>query len=317
MVKNIKAFLASNYLLVFIIVLFLLISLKNPDYFTITGIKNVLGQASIIGIIAIGMNFIIISGGVDLSVGSTMAMSSVIVAMTYIYYSFPFYLSLLLGFTVSIIIGSLIATFILYLKLPPFIASLGMLMSISGAARYMAETNVYSGLPEWFNKIWTGEFLHIPLPIIIWILIATIAILIQRYTTFGRYNYAIGANYAAAKVSGVNITKFIYLFYIFSSVMAFMSGMLMTARLNSGQSLIGRGYEFLAITAVVTGGTSLFGGRGSVKGCVYGAILISIVYTGVSFVGLDTYFHDVFVGIILIAAVLLDRVTGPSLEKIR
>ncbi len=316
MIKKLKQFISSNYLLFFIIFLYVLIGILNPKYFSLISIKNILSQASIVGVVSLGLTLVIISGGIDLSVGSVMACTSVVTAMTYIYGGWPFYISLILGMAIGVISGTLAAIFILYFKLPPFISTLGLLITLSGLARFLTEDNVFSGLPDWFTKLWTGDILRIPIPVIIWVVIAIIIFIFQTYTTFGRYNYTIGSNYLASVISGVNVKKYIFIFYIISGFLASISGLLMTARLNSGQSLVGKGYELLAITAAVVGGTSLFGGIGSIRGTFYGALLISVIYTGVSFVGLSSYYQEILIGIVLVIAVYSNRIRFEYMEKL-
>lgn len=310
--EALSAFVADNFLLFFIVVLYLVVGAINPKYFRLIALKNVITQASIIGVLSIGMTFVIVSGGIDLSVGSVMALTSIITAWTYLEIGFPFVLSLALGVGVGFLSGALAATFILYLKLPPFISTLGLLIIFSGLARFIGEDNLFSGLPDSFNFFWTGSVLGIPLPVIIFISLGVVASIMKRYTTFGRNNAAIGSNYRAAVICGVNIKKSVYVYYIVSGFLATIAGLFMTARLNSGQALIGKSYEMYAITAAVVGGASLSGGLGSIKGAVYGAIMISIIYTGISFIGLSSYYQEIFIGVVLIIAVLVNRIREES-----
>jgi ribose/xylose/arabinose/galactoside ABC-type transport system permease subunit len=167
-------------------------------------------------------------------------------------------------------------------------------------------------LPDAFNFFWTGEILGIPVPIIIFLALAILAHIVKNFTTFGRNNAVIGSNYRAAVISGLNIKRCIYSYYVISGLLATIAGLFMTARLNSGQALIGQGYEMFAITAAVVGGASLMGGVGSIKGAVYGAIMISIIYTGISFIGLSSYYQEIFIGVVLIFAVMANRLREQS-----
>jgi len=305
-------FFGNNFLLFFIVFLYLIVGIINHKYLSIVALKNVLTQASIIGVLSIGMTFVIISGGIDLSVGSVMALTSIITAWTNLEIGFPFVISLILGLSVGIVSGALGSSFILYLKLPPFISTLGLLIIFSGLARFIGEDNLFSGLPDSFNFLWTGEVIGIPVPIIIFLGLAIVANIVKNYTAFGRNNAVIGSNYRAAVICGVNIKRSIYSYYIISGLLATIAGLFMTARLNSGQALIGKSYEMYAITAAVVGGASLNGGIGSIKGAVYGAILISIIYTGISFIGLSSYYQEIFIGFVLILAVMINRIREES-----
>ncbi|MFB3926194.1 MAG: ABC transporter permease [Syntrophales bacterium] len=305
-------FFGNNFLLFFIVFLYLIVGGINHKYLSLVALKNIITQASIIGVLSIGMTFVIISGGIDLSVGSVMALTSIITAWTNLQMGFPFIISLILGVLVGFLSGILGATFILYLKLPPFISTLGLLIMFSGLARFIGEDNLFSGLPDAFNFLWTGEVIGIPLPVLIFLGLAMIAHIVKENTAFGRNNAVIGSNYRAAVICGVNIKKSIYIYYMISGVLATIAGLFMTARLNSGQALIGKSYEMFAITAAVVGGASLTGGIGSIKGAVYGAILISIIYTGISFIGLSSYYQEIFIGFVLIIAVLINRLREES-----
>ncbi len=309
---RLRALVTDNLLLVVILALFLLVGIKNNDYLTLVSIKNIVAQASVIGLLSLGMTLVIMSGGIDLSVGSVMALTSVATAWTYLVAGWSFPVCVMVGLSVGIVSGLAAATFILYLKLPPFISTLGLLIILSGGARFIGQDNTFSGLPDGFRYLWAAQIVGVPLPFAIFIFAAVVVAFLRSHTPFGRATMAIGSNYRAAVISGVNIKRTLYLCYAISGGLASVAGLLMTSRLNSGQALVGQGYEMYAITAAVVGGASLMGGVGSIKGAVYGAVLISIIYTGVSFFGLSSYYQEILIGIVLVAAVVLNRVKESS-----
>jgi ribose transport system permease protein len=302
-----SAFVSDNLLALVIVVIYLAVGLKNPDYLSIVSLRNIAAQASIVGLLSIGLTLVIMSGGIDLSVGSVMALTSMVTAWTYVIEGMPFPLCVALGASVGVVSGILAATFILYLKLPPFISTLGLLIMLSGLARFVGQNTTLSGLPVGFSLFWNTMIVGIPLPFLIFVGVAAIAGLVKTFTPLGRATLAIGSNYRAAVISGVGIKRTLYACYMISGALASVAGLLMTARLNSGQALVGQGYEMYAITAAVVGGASLSGGQGSIKGAVYGAIMISIIYTGISFFGLSTYYQEILIGIVLVLAVMFNR----------
>ncbi len=309
-----SSFVTENVLLFVITGLYILVGVVNHDYVSVVSLRNIAAQASIIGLLSIGETLVIVSGGIDLSIGSVMALTSVVTAWTYLQIGLPFPISVLLGLLVGVISGVAAATFIIYLKLPPFISTLGLLIVLSGLARFIGQDNTFSGLPVGFSVFWGAMVVGIPLPFVIFIGVALCAGFLKKYTPFGRATMAIGSNYRAAVISGVNVDRTVYMCYAISGFLAAIAGLLMTSRLNSGQSLIGTSYEMYAITAAVVGGASLNGGVGKIKGAVYGALILSIIYTGVSFCGLSSYYQEIFIGIVLIAAVVLNSVRDGSLN---
>jgi ribose/xylose/arabinose/galactoside ABC-type transport system permease subunit len=300
--------LLENPIILFLIGIYLIFGLLNKNMFSLDGLTNILIQSSVIGIMAVGMTFVIVSGGLDLSVGSLMAITSVLVSLLIKYLNISFVYVVPIGLFLGVISGIIIGIFVVYVKLPPFIITLGMLITLSGSARLISKAHPISGLPENFQNIfWHNSIFFIPTPIFIWIVISIIGIIIQKFTTFGRYCYLIGNNQKAAEISGININRVIILTYMISGTLASLAGIMLTARLNSGQALVGRGMEIIVIAAVVLGGTKLFKGIGNVLGTVFGTAVIGLIYVSLSFAGLSTNWQEVGLGAILIVAIIIDN----------
>jgi ribose transport system permease protein len=295
-------YLKSNPLIVIILFLFFGVGVFKAEAISYNNLTNILQQAALIGIVATGMTFVIISGGIDLSVGSVMAFSSVYIAGFHEYYDLPVYLSIILTFIICALLGAFTGILICKLKIPPFLASLGMMGALLGYARLYSDAQPI-GLPGMIVELWTGKIFFIPIPIIIWFLVVIIAYIFQKYHEYGRSLYAIGNNIEAAHFSGINIDKWRIIAYSVSAVLACLVGLLYTARLNSGQSLVGRGFELIAIAAVCAGGTNLLGGSGSVVGTVLGAILIALLGNSLSFLGFSSFYQEIGIGVILVLAV--------------
>lgn len=294
------------------------LSFLSPVFLTTDNLIQILLQASINLIVALGMTFVIITAGIDLSVGSTAALAGVILAN--LLKSdipawtpaaggdrIPWVLAVVAAICVGLIIGSVNGLLITRLRITPFIVTLGMLSVVRGLALIYTEGRPIFGLPEAFNRTIGGETRGIPHPVIIAGLLAMISWLVLRYTRLGEYTYAIGGNQEATRLSGVNVDRYIVAIYMICGSFAAMAGVVLTARLRAAEPIAASGYELDAIAATVMGGTSLFGGEGSVIGTILGALLISTLRNGLNLLNVQSYYQQLAIGLVIILAVALDR----------
>ena len=288
-------------LLVLVVALWIL----TPHFLTISNLLNVAEQATIIAIIAVGMTFVIITGGIDLSVGSVLAFSGVVMASS-LQSGVPLPFALMIGLGVGLLCGVVNGLLITIGRLPPFIATLGMMSVARGAALMFTEGRPISGFSEGFRSIATGEILRIPAPVVIMIVVYVIAHFVLKRTKLGRYTYAIGGNEEAALLSGINVRLNKTLVYGIAGLLSGLAAILLTARLNSAQPIAGMSYELDAIAATVIGGTSLLGGEGTISGTLIGALIMAVLRNGLNLLSVSSFFQQVVIGSVIILAVLID-----------
>ena len=285
--------------------------LANPSRLQI-----IILQVSVIGIIAVGVTQVIITGGIDLSSGSVVAMSAMIAAtfaqdanwpkiihpaLT----DLPFIVPLFVGLAIGALAGFVNGWLITKTKIPPFIATLGMMVSARGIARWYTDGSPVSGFTEGFAMI--GNGMGRWAPVLIFILVAVIFHIVMRYTRFGKFTYAIGANPQAARVSGINIDAHLIKVYMIAGLLAGLAAMVAIARIKTAQAGMGLMYELDAIAAAVIGGVSLSGGRGQITGTVIGALILGVMLSGFTFLRIDAYYQDIIKGGIIVAAVVVDQ----------
>jgi ribose transport system permease protein len=283
------------------------LSLLSPYFFTIGNISDITLQTSVIGIIAAGETLVILSGGIDLSVGSVFACSAVTGGL-----AFQTTGSLLLTLLCTVLTGGLLGLlngfFVNQLRVPPFIATLGMLGIARGLALILSRGIPIFGLPPGY--IWIGQgtlFNIIPVPTIILLAVYALVFFIARYTRFGRFTYAIGSNAEAAQLSGINLRLVLMGTYAGCSFLCGVAAIIEAARLGTIQPAGGNGYELLAIGAVVIGGTSLFGGEGNVVATLIGALIETTIRNGLNLLGVNAFWQYVVNGGVIIAAVAVDQ----------
>lgn len=287
------------------VVLCVVIGVLTPHFFTVNNLVNVAQQTVINAIIAVGLTYVIISGGIDLSVGSILAFSGVVMALA-IRAEWPLPLALIAGVTVGTACGVINGLLISFGRLPPFIATLGMMSVARGGALLATDGRPVSGFNESFRWLATGEIAAVPVPVIVMALVYTAAHFVLQRTKFGRYTYAIGGNEEASLLSGVPVRVYKVGIYALGGALAALSSVLLTARLNSAQPIAGLSYELDAIAATVIGGTSLMGGQGSVIGTLIGALIMGVLRNGLNLLGVSSFIQQVVIGLVIIAAVLLD-----------
>jgi inositol transport system permease protein len=269
-------------------------------------------QVSVIGIIAVGVTQVIITGGVDLSSGSVVGMTAMIAAgfaqsstwaralypaLTNLPAIVPILVGLLIGLAAGTVNGLLVA----YTKIPPFIATLGMMVSARGVAKWYTKGQPVSGLTEQFNFIGTGIW-----PVVVFLAVAAIFHVALRYTRYGKFTYAIGANLQAARVSGIDVERHLIKVYAIAGLLSGLAGIVTAARAQTAQAGMGVMYELDAIAASVIGGVSLAGGVGRITGTVVGTIILGTMTSGFTFLRIDAYYQEIVKGAIIVAAVVVD-----------
>ena len=282
-----------------------LLSILSPFFLTSSNLLNVMEQTAINAVIAVGMTFVILSAGIDLSVGSIAALSGVVLANR-LQAGWPLALAILAGLLTGALCGLFSGLLITRGKLPPFIATLGMMSVCRGAALLFTDGRPISGFDESLRWLSTGRILGVPVPVLLTILLYGVAIVLLNRTRFGRYVYAIGGNEEATRLSGVAVGFHKTLVYILSGVTAALASVLLTARLNSAQPIAGMMYELDAIAAVVIGGTSLTGGLGTLGGTLIGALTMGVLRNGLNLLGISSFLQQIVIGLVIIAAVLMD-----------
>ena len=284
------------------------LAFMSPDFLTVSNSFDVMRQVSINAVIAFGMTLSILLGGIDLSVGSILAVSSVLAAMM-MTGGHGAVLAVAVAILAGAAMGSLNGVVIAKGKVAPFIATLGMMTLLRGLALVFANGSPISGFSSnFFATLGDGYVARlIPVPVVLMLVMFAVFWFVLGRTVFGRHVYATGGNAEAAKLSGVNIDRVQILVYTVSGAMAALAGVILTSRLDSAQPTAGAGYELDAITAVVLGGTSLAGGRGWIFGTLVGALLIGVLNNGLNLMGVSAFYQQVVKGSVILLAVLLDR----------
>jgi ribose/xylose/arabinose/galactoside ABC-type transport system permease subunit len=293
-------------ILIAFVLLMVVLTFLSDSFLTVSNLLNIARQVSINAVIAAGMTFVILTGGIDLSVGSVLAFCGAIIAGL-LSTGQPLLIGIGSGLLLGALLGLLNGLVITKGGVQPFIATLGMLTIARGATLVYTDGRPVTGLPDAFVWLGAGEVARIPVPVIIMTLVFGYAYVILTQTVLGRYIYAIGGNEEAARLSGVNITFYKTLAYVISGVLSALSGVILTARLNSAQPTAGLGFELDAIAAVVLGGTTLAGGEGSIGGTLLGAFIIGVLNNGLNLLNVSSFYQQVVKGAVILLAVLLDR----------
>lgn len=286
----------------------LVFALGSSEFLTASNLLNVALQTSIIAIVAIGMTFVILTAGIDLSVGSLMALCGAVAAGIAVRQGMDTYLSISIALGVGLILGAVNGLMIVRGGIPPFVATLSMLAIARGLTLVYTQGRPIAGLDERFIYWGTGQVWGIPIPVIIMIVIAVIAHIITRYTPFGLHVYSTGGNEETTRLAGISPDRIKIAVYMISGFLAALGGVLLTARLWSAQPNAAAGWELDAIAAPVLGGTSLFGGVGSIGGTVIGAFIIGVLSNGLNLMGVPSYYQQVIKGLVLILAVTVDLI---------
>lgn len=290
-----------------LIVLCIVFALLSPYFFTLNNILTVATQTAVIAIIAIGQSYVMITGGIDLSIGSNIAFSGMIAGLA-MAGSFPVYIACIFGIIGGTLIGLLNGLMVSYANMPPFIATLGTMTAVRGLSLTLTQGIPISGLPRAFTVIGTGKSLGIPNPVLIMLGLTIVFGLILAKTKLGRYIYASGSNIDAARLSGVNTKLVLTITYIFSGFLASCAGLIMAARIISAQPAAGEGYELDAVASSVIGGVSAMGGEGLIGGTFIGAFVIGVLRNGLNLVGVSPFIQKIVIGVVIVGAVFFDRI---------
>jgi ribose transport system permease protein len=321
--------------LIGLVVLSLVFSIFSPFFFNAGNLLTVAQQTTVIAIIALGQTYVLITGGIDLSIGSNIALSAMVAAMMMrhdpnvgIHPDLPMFFALLMGLATGVLAGAASGAMIAYGKIPPFIATLGTMTVVRGLALVMTQGYPISSLPESFTAMGTGYnfgignvydidmggnyvpdgVLKIPNIVVIMLITVFIFGFILQKTKWGRHVYAAGSNFEAARLSGVNTKKTLMMVYMFSGFLAALAGCLLAARIYSAGPAAGDGYELDAVASSVIGGTSTMGGEGTAIGTFIGAFIIGILRNGLNLIGVNPFIQKIVIGLVIVSSVFLDRV---------
>nr|WP_307775710.1 ABC transporter permease [uncultured Cetobacterium sp.] len=282
-------------------------STASPYFFTMNNLMTVALQTSIIAIIAIGQTFVLITTGIDLSIGSNMAIAGIVTSLALVG-GMPIVIAICLGLLAGIISGLINGLLIVLGDLPPFVVTLGSMSIVRGLALVITKGIPVSGLPRAFRYIGNGKILDIPFSVIIMFVLTAIFGFILSKTRTGTHIYACGSNLEAARLSGINTKKTLILVYVFSGFLAACSGIILASRIASGQPSAGMGYELFAVASAVIGGTSLAGGEGIISGTLIGALVIGVLRNGLNLMGISAFVQEILIGVVIILAVFADRI---------
>jgi putative xylitol transport system permease protein len=309
--KRSFSILMSEYgiLLVFLL-LVIILSIVTPNFLRTRNILNVLRQTSINGLLSIGMTFVILTGGIDLSVGSVLAFAGIVSASFASdaiggYVAHPL-IAMGIGLLAGAGLGAVNGIFVAKWRMPAFVVTLGMLSMARGFTFLTTDGMPVPRIDDGFLVVGQGVFLGIPVPVWIFLAVFLLSWVTLYKTRYGRYIYAVGGNETSAKISGINTRLVIFTVYVISGMLSALGGIILTARTTAGLPQAGQAYELDAIAAVVIGGTSLSGGQGQIIGTVFGALLLGVINNGLDLLGVSSYFQLVIKGMIIIGAVLLD-----------
>lgn len=291
--------------LIGLLVLCFILWVATPFFLTVDNLLNVLLQSSINAIIAIGLTYVIITAGIDLSVGSILAFAGVVMASA-LHAGIPMPIAIGIGLGIGALCGLVNGLLVTFGSLPPFIVTLGMMSVARGAALVYTGARPITGFEPAFRFLATGRVLLIPMPVIITVVVYLIAAFILNKTKFGLYTYAIGGNEDATRLSGVNVRFHKTCVYALSGLMAGLAAVILTARLGSAQPTAGIMYELDAIAATVIGGTSLMGGEGKLSGTFIGALIMGVLRNGLTLLGMPSNVQPLVIGSVIIVAVLMD-----------
>lgn len=307
--KNTMKYMSELTTVIALIILMAVITIINSNFLTANNLLNLLLQVTSNALIAFGMTFVILTGGIDLSVGSILALSSALTAGL-LGSGMPVTLAILISLILGCILGMMNGLLISYGKLAPFIVTLATMTIFRGATLVYTNGNpITKGLSDTFlfQFLGQGYIVGIPFPVIIMSIVFIVLYVLLHKTAFGKSVYAIGGNEKAAYISGVKLNKVKIIIYSISGIMASISGLIITSRLSSAQPTAGASYEMDAIAAVVLGGTSLSGGKGRILGTLIGALIIGVLNNGLNIIGVSAFWQQVVKGVVILIAVLIDR----------
>lgn len=302
--KKIRLSQYAIYLVMIALIVFF--SIVADGFFSSTTFFNILRQVAVNGIAAVGMTMVILTGGIDISVGSLIGASSVGCAILMTTYHVNPILAIILTLVFGLLVGLCNGFFIYEVKIPPMIATLASMSILRGAAYILSDGLPVYDIPEKFAILGQGYLGVIPVPVIIMTVCFVVGYFVLEHTSFGRYIYGIGSNLEASRLSGVNVRKVMYSVYAICGTLASLAGIVYLSRVNSGQPKGGEGYEMDIITAVVLGGVSTTGGEGKIARVIAGLVIMGVLMTGMTMKGIPDYYQRVVKGFVLLAAISYD-----------
>lgn len=307
-----RHFVSTFGSLIGLILLVIVMTSIKSNFIGFENIRNILRIASINGLLAVGMTFVILTGGIDLSVGAIMGCAGMFSAyFAQISMGYPWIVGVLIGIAVGLVIGLFNGVCISYLKVPAFVGTLGSMSIAKGLTFLLTDAKPIPSLNKEFKFIGGGNIADwIPVPIVIMAFVLVVCFILLYKTRYGRYVYAVGGNLNAAHVSGIKTKRIICSVYVISGVLAAIAGIITTARVTSGVTSTGDGYETNAIAMVVIGGTSLAGGRGRLWGTIIGILLLQCLTNGLDMLGVNAYYQLIIKGFVVIGAVMLDGLSS-------
>lgn len=303
------------YLVLLVIILFF--TIITDTFLTSRNILNICRQVSMTGICSVGMTMVLLTGGIDISVGSIIALVGVVSAKLVAEAGMPIFPAMLMGVIVGAFCGLVNGVMVAKFEVPALITTLAMQTMARGAAYILTAGIPVYGLPSEIRTLGQGYFLGIPIPVYIMVLIFVFGWWLLEQTRFGRYTYAIGGNQEVARLSGINITKIKIVIYTLSGLFAGLSGVIMLSRINSGQPNTSEGFEMDVITGAVLGGISVAGGEGKLINVIAGVLIMGMLSNGMTLMNLDEYWQWVVKGIVLLAAVTFDNLQRKRNAKVK
>lgn len=315
--KKVKDIVRSRAIYAFLIIMIIFFSVMSTNFLTVNNLLNIAKQVSIFGIASVGMTYVILLGGIDLSTGALISFVNIIAAYFMIHLNINPWLTIFLALLISTAIGFINGWIIAEIKMPPLIVTFASQTILGGLAYMICNGRPISRFDPSFLKIGQGYVGIIPIPIIIMIICFAVGAFILNKTYFGRYFYALGGNEEAAELSGIRVNKIKYLVYALSGLFAGIAGIVMLSRANTGQPNAGLGYEFDVITCVVLGGISVTGGSGKISNVIAGVLIIGVLSNGMILMNVSSYTQMVIKGIILLLAVGSDCIQKAGLLKLK
>ncbi len=307
--RSIREQIAIYALPIALVALIVFFSLSSSAFLTVRNIVNIFRQVSIVGICAMGMTFVILTGGIDLSVGSVLGVSVVTCASLMVAGLSPI-LAILISLVAGVVIGFLVGVFVNEVGIPPLITTLGFMTALRGVAFRITNGLPVYDFPDSFAVIGQGYVGVIPVPVIIMMVVVVVCVVVLNRTKFGRHVYGLGGNEEATRLSGVDVKRTKYTIYMLEGLLAALAGVVLLSRVNSGQPAAGQGYEMDIITGVVLGGVSISGGSGRIGGVVVGVLLMGVLTNGMILMNVDEYSQWMVKGLVLVAAVSLDTIAS-------
>ncbi len=307
-----KRYVALFLRLIAVLSIAIFLAFVRPEFLSVNNILNVLRQSSLLFLLASGLTVVILTGGIDLSIGSVLALSACV--MGTVLKPERMFLGILVGLAIGAGCGFMNGAMVAFIGLPSFMATYGMLWIAQGLALMFMKAEIIYGFPKAFRFFGAGGFIGIPAPILLMFLAFGVLYLLLTYTTLGRNIYSIGANMDVARISGIRVRRTLLIVYTVSGFLAAFAGMVYISRINAVEAGIGETLLLPALAAVCIGGTSLFGGEGSIGGTILGSIIMSLVINGMNMLGMTSFWQSFAVGTIVIFSVLIDQIRAMKFQ---